>query len=205
MNEFWVGLTTLGKVLFCTALASSTVLVIQIVFMIIGFATGGLGDAVGVDGDLDVDGDGVPDNDQGGSGAVGLITVKGIVSFFAIGSWTALGMILGDVHVAVSIVVGVVAGAITLVGVGLLYKALYKLQSSGNIKMNNAIGKIGEVYIPLKANGGSGKVNVVIQERLVEADAKTLGDVDLPTGSMVKVVDVINEVLIVEAAKNKEE
>lgn len=204
MNEFWAGLTTLGKVLFCTALAASTVLVIQIIFMIIGFATGGLGDAVGVDGDLDVDGDGVPDSDHSGAGAVGLITIKGIVSFFAIGSWTALGMLLGNVNVAASIIVGVIAGLATLIGVGFLYKALYKLQSNGNIKMSNAIGKLGEVYIPITAHGGSGKINVVIQERLVEADARTLGDVDLPTGSMVKVVDVVNEVLIVEPAQKTE-
>jgi hypothetical protein len=171
--------------------------------MIVGFATGGLGDDIGSAGG-DLDGDGVPDGTDG-SGEVGLITVKGIVSFFAVGSWTALGMLLGNVHTAVCIVVGVLAGIATLIGVGFLYRALYKLQSNGNIKMTNAIGLVGEVYIPISANGGTGKVNVVVQERLVEADAKTMGDKDLKTGSLVKVVNVVNGVLIVVAADDNVE
>ena len=200
MNEFWASLDTLGKVLFCTALAASTVLVIQIVLMIIGFATGGLGDSLGVDGDVDVDGDGVPD-DHSGSGVVGLITIKGIVSFFAVGGWTALGLDISKAHPAVTIIVGVIVGIATLIGVGLIYRALYKLESNGSIQYKNAVGKTAEVYIPIKP-GSVGKVNVVIQERLVEADARTLGDEEIATGAMVKIVDIINGVFVVETLNN---
>lgn len=202
MNEFWASMDTFGKVLFCTALASSTVLVIQIVFMIIGFATGGLGDAVGIDGG-DIDGDGISDVNDG-SGEIGLLTIKGIVSFFAVGSWTALGLELGNAHTAVSVTVGLIAGIATLIGVGFLYRALYKLQSNGNIQIKNAIGLTAEVYIPISANGGAGKVNVIVQGRLVEAEAKTLGEKELKTGSLVKIIDVVNGVLIVEAKESEE-
>ena len=199
MNEFWASMDLLGKVLFCTALASTTVLVIQILLMIIGFATGGLGDAVGVDGG-DMDGDGLPDSNDG-AGTVGLITVKGIVSFFAIGGWTALGLNLGGAHVALVIIIGFLAGALTLVGVGFLYRALYKLQSNGSVQLANGVGKTAEVYIPIQAHGGNvGKINVVVQERLVEADARTLGDKDLATGSFVKIVDIVGGVYVVESA-----
>lgn len=194
MAAFWEGLSLFGKILFCTALAGTTVLVIQIIMLIIGFAAGSLGDVDGFDGDIDADGDGIPDGGEG----IGMFTVKGIVAFFSIGGWVGLAMDMAECHPAITAVVAVVSGIVALIGVGFLYKGLYKLQSSGNVNMNNAVGKTAEVYLTIPANGeNTGKVSVTVQERLIEAEARTMGD-SIATGTLVKVVDVINDVLIVE-------
>ena len=64
-----------------------------------------------------------------------------------------------------------------------------KLQSSGNIEIGNAVGKVGQVYIPIK-QGGSGKVNITIQGQYSEFSAISTANETLPTGSYVRVVAV---------------
>lgn len=193
MTEFWNSLSILAKILFCTGLASTLVLLIQIILLIIGFSAGSVGDIDGFDADGDVDLD-----DAGGDG-IGWFTVKGLVAFFALGSWTGFAMDVSGCHEALSISIAFVVGVVALVGVALLYKALNKLQSNGVLNLENAIGKDAEVYLTIPANnGGVGKVTLTVQDRFIEADARTNKDSSLPTGSMVKVVSVVNGVLIVE-------
>lgn len=195
MTEFWLSLSLLAKILFCTGLASTLVLLIQIILLIIGFSAGSVGDVDGFDADGDVD---LDDADGPGDG-VGWFTVKGLVAFFALGSWTGFAMDVSGCHEALSISIAVLVGAVALIGVGLLYKALYKLQSNGAVNLENAIGKDAEVYLTIPANnGGVGKVTLTVQDRFIEAEARTNKNDTLPTGSMVKVVDLVNGVLIVE-------
>lgn len=94
-------LSALEKTYFIIACVASVFLIIQILFMVFG----GDGDA---DADGDIDGDGA--SDGGGDSGVTPFSVKGIVAFFAVGGWTGLLMLSYDVHVAVSVIVSLVAG-----------------------------------------------------------------------------------------------
>lgn len=191
---FWESLSLLSKILFCTGIATTAILLIQIILLIIGFA----GNAFG-DGDFDVDGDGDIDMDDVGGSGVGLFTVKGLVAFFSLGSWTGFAMDVSGCHEALTIGISVLVGIVALIGVGFLYKALNKLQSNGTLNMSNAVGKNAEVYLTIPAsNSGVGKVTLEVQERYIEVNARTLKEESLPTGSIVKVVDIVNGELIVE-------
>ena len=79
-----------------------------------------------------------------------------------------------------------------------------KTDSNGNIKTENAIGKRGEVYSTIPANGkGQGKVNVLVQGKLVEFDAITNKGVELKTGDTIAVIDIKEgNVLVVESDIN---
>ena len=80
-------------------------------------------------------------------------------------------------------------GFMALVGIAWIMKLSSKLQSSGNIDLGYAIGKVGTVYIPVPASmKGSGKVNLTIQERFIEVNAVTTADRKLTTGESVRVV-----------------
>lgn len=194
---FWESLSLLAKILFVTGIASTSVLLIQIILLIIGFASGSFDDFDGAD--VDLDGDGDIDLDDAGSSGIGWFTVKGLVAFFSIGSWTGFAMDVSGCHEALTICISVLTGVVALVGVGFLYKALNKLQYNGIMNLKNAIGKDAEVYLTIPANnGGMGKVNLQLQERYVELDARTNDAEPIPTGSIVKVVGVINGDLIVE-------
>ena len=88
----------------------------------------------------------------------------------------------------------------TLIGIAFLMRGIYKLQSSGNIDISNAIGKVAQVYIPIPAAGaGSGKVTITLQEKFCEYTAITAAAEALKTGSYVRVVSVSDGgVLLVE-------
>jgi hypothetical protein len=191
MTAFWESMDLLSKIMFCLGLASTVALTIQVIFLIIGFAGGSLGDVdgFGADGDIDVD--------DGSAGAeVGFFTLKGILAFFAIGGWVGLGMNMAGLHIALVLAVAIVCGTIGLIGVGYLYRALYKLQSSGNINTDNAVGKIAEVYLTIPPKG-VGKITLNVQERFMEFEARSNAERAIKTGERVKVVEKADGMLIV--------
>lgn len=196
MNEWFVALTLIQKVFFFIALPSSVVLVIQIILMFLGIGN----DDGGVDHDGDIhDGH---DHDDGGYADTGLrfFTVRGLVAFFTVGGWA--GFAFGDnMHYAVTLALALVFGAAALVVVAYMFKWSLKLQYDGTLNLSNAVGRTGEVYIILGADGKVGKITVEVQGRLIEMDAVTNGGKDLKAGTAVKVVAMQNEsTAIVEPA-----
>jgi hypothetical protein len=84
-----------------------------------------------------------------------------------------------------------------------LFYFVSQMTDSGTMNINNAKGKIATVYIPIKAKRSNmGKVQIKIQSSLRELDAITDEEEDLQTSSIVKVIDIINDnVLLVEKSK----
>ena len=75
---------------------------------------------------------------------------------------------------------------------------LGKLNEEGTLDINNSIGKIGTVYLRIPGDRkGMGKVQIKVQG-FQTLDAITDDLEELPTGSVVEVIDIINnEVLLV--------
>ena len=96
--------------------------------------------------------------------------------------------------------IALAVGIATMLIIAKLMQASMRIQSNGNIYIRNAIGATGSVYLSVPPQGnGRGKVSVIVQERLREYDAITYGDDKLPTGSAVRVTDVIPpDTLVVE-------
>lgn len=187
---FWESLLTVEKVYFIIGCVASGLLLVQLIMLLIGF--GGDGD---MDGDVDMD----TDND----GGIGIFTIKGIIAFFALGSWIALAASKGGLHWGWTLLIFFVSGTVALIGVGFLYKYAYKLQSNGNIDSSLAVGKIGEVYLTIPGNnGGHGKLSVTLQGKLCEIDAVTNGANAIATGQSAKIVGVIGDTYIVEAVND---
>ncbi len=205
MVEWWNALNLTQQIYLCAAIPFTIVLVIQTILTFVGL--GGHGDADGADADTDADADiGVTDHIDGhaedvNAAAAGFrfFTVRGIVAFFCIFGW--VGYLLGgsSMPVALTVLISVAAGLLAMLAIGLMFSAARRLQDSGNIRYANAVGKAAQVYIPVPANReGRGKVMVLIQERLVEAEAITDGDSRLKTGETVQVVGNIGNTLIVK-------
>ena len=92
-----------------------------------------------------------------------------------------------------ALVLAVLAGAVFMVVVYWLMKAIYKLSDSGNVDFRNAVGRTGNVYFPIPAKGqGVGQVQVTVQDRLREIPAVTDGDDELKTGTSIRVVRVLD-------------
>ena len=197
MINWWNELLLIQQIFALIAIPSTFLIVLQTVLMLIGIGGDNAADA---DGDIDVDDLEIPDD------GLALFTVRGVTSMLCITGWVAVALLETTLPQGVSIAIAILSGVATLIGMAYLMRAVYKLQSSGNIDVENCIGKIGEVYIPIPASGnGSGKVNLTVQEKFSEFSAITTSDDQLKTGAFVRVVAVgPSGVLVVEPldAKN---
>lgn len=196
MIAWWNSMDLVGQIMALIAIPSTLVLVAQTILLLFGIG-GDDADADGIDltgnGEVDTPGDGGPDG-------LALFSIRGIMAMAAVGGWSGLVMHEAGINTAVTVLLACAFGFMALVGVAYLMKLSMKLQNDGTINLGYAIGKVGTVYIPIpESMKGSGKVNITIQERLIEANAVTNADRKLATGESVRVVATDESgVLVVE-------
>lgn len=204
MIEWWNELLLAQQIFALIAIPSTLVLIIQTILTLVGMG----GDNADVDTDVASDG-----SDVGTDGAdinvtddgLALFSLRGILSMLCIAGWVGVALLETSLPEWLSILIAALCGIATLIGIAFLMRAIYKLQSSGNIDIENCIGKVGEVYLTIPASGnGSGKINVTVQEKYTEFTAITASQEPLKTGSYVRVVAVSEAgVLLVEPLQNK--
>ncbi len=207
MFAWWESLSTFSQVLACMAIPATLILLIQTIMMLIGLGSGSDADVDGdidtdvdvdVDTDVDVDadvgdgvfGDDLPEGDLDPSGFDGLriFSVRGIIAFFVVFGWMGIALDSANISSYITLPVSIAAGFAVMVLIAFLFKAIMKLESSGNIDIRNALGVSGTVYLKIPAKReGSGKVNVMIQGSYCERDAVTDNEESLPTGSEIVV------------------
>ena len=198
--------------LFCAVLGG-VVLVFQIVLTLIGADadSGGVDVAhdlgghdfgmhdvgahdLGATGHVDVSAghDGVGDmHDADTATGVRVISVRTLVAgitFFGLGGLGAQSTGAGPFVVWA---VALLAGAAAMYSVYWMFATLYSLRSDGTVRIANALGRHGSVYLRIPANeSGMGKVQINMQSRTVEYLATTAGEA-LPTGAGIVVVDIV--------------
>ena len=201
----WFMLDPLRSVLLCVAIPATVIMILQTVMIFIGMAGHTDVDVQGDNGIDGVFGNDAPDATDVHMGDSGLriFTVRGIVAFLAVGSWAGLSALSLTGSAAAAIITAFVAGTLALLLVAWFFRWAASLNENGTLQMDNAVGKMGEVYITVPANmGGSGKVNVIIQGRLTEAEAMTEADRPLKYGETVEVVGMaVGNVLKVKPTK----
>ncbi len=174
-----------GQIFALIAIPSTLVLVVQTLLLLFGIG----GDDIDADG-IDLTGNGVADTPgDGGADGMVLFSLRGIMAMAAVGGWSGLVMHEAGIALPVTIILSLAFGFMALVLIAWLMKISENLQSSGNIVLGYAIGKVGTVYIPIPEKmKGSGKINITIQERFLEVDAMTNAERKLATGESVRVV-----------------
>ncbi|MDO9628286.1 MAG: hypothetical protein Q7I99_00175 [Acholeplasmataceae bacterium] len=179
---WWESLSVFQQVMFVIAVSSSAVMLIFLVLMLIGIDGA---DFDGVD-TPDLDLDFLNDEPLSGIGGLRIVSLKGVLAFLSIGGWTAY-LFVNLVNPIFASLIGVVLGCVAAYLQALAYRAMMRLESSGNIDYKNAVGKTGTVYMRVpKNNSGKGKITLVIQERYTEIDAVTdEGEDILPKTSIV--------------------
>jgi hypothetical protein len=132
------------------------------------------------------------------AGGLKIVTLRGVIAFLAVGGWTAFGL-FADIGYW-SIAAGFVAGAAVAVLFAVLMRALMKLEGRGNLNFNNALGATGTVYLNIPPKRmGTGKIVVLLQERLIDCDAMTDDVNKIENGAAVKITDVLDQnIFIVE-------
>lgn len=185
MIGWFNSLDTLQRVFTLIAIPSTVILLIQTILFFFGLGSDG-----------DADGDGLADS-TGGDDGFALFSIRSIMAMLCVGGWS--GIVLAEyMPGAPAIIIAVIIGFAALIGMALLIKLILKLQSNGNIQLSNAIGKVGQVYIPIPPKmSGRGKVTLTIQDNFTEVSAVTNDDSAIRTGETVRVVSTDEMGLVV--------
>jgi hypothetical protein len=194
---WWSTMSTLEQVLFILASSSTAIMIIFLIMMLLGF------DSDEFDGgDVpDMSSDGINDEPITGIAGLKILTLRGVLVLVAIGSWTSF-LLVSSLGIIWGLLIGLVAGVIATYIQALAFRATLRLESSGNIDYNNAIGKMGTVYLRVpKKRTGKGKISMIVQDRLVEVDAITDQDIDLLPKSSVEVIGLLDSTTLIVKSK----
>lgn len=125
------------------------------------------------------------------TGAMKMLSVQALCAFLMGFGWTAFAAYRGSgLGPGLSALVGLAGGAAMMWLLGFLLRSALRMESSGNISIQSALGCEGEVYVTVpKAGGGRGQVRVVIGERQRIFTAISAGG-ELRPPTRVKVVRV---------------
>ena len=188
MEQWFAALTLFEKIYWLVALISSAIFVVLIILTIVG----GDADDMGGDVDAEVDGD----------GGIGFqfLSFKNLMGFFTIFGWSGIACLDGGLSKVLTVGISVFCGLLMMTAMAALFYYLAKLQSSGTLKLKNALNEIGEVYLTIGANRSKiGKVSINVQGTLRELEALTDEEHDLTQSNVVRVKEITaNGILIVE-------
>ncbi len=191
----WFNQDPLYAVLWMLAIPSSVILILQTILLLFGIGAGSDGDIdTDLDTDMDADTEADTDNFDGvmEDSGLRLFTVRGMVAFFAVGSWSGITALSLGAHPLLAVFIALVMGFLALLFVAYFIKWTLRLQHDGTMKPDEAVGKEGEVYMTVGANRSSrGKVNIIIGQQLVELDAITEEDTAIKYGERVTVTQVL--------------
>lgn len=190
LTNWWETLTGLQKIFWGIAFPFTLFFVLQTILTFI--SSGGEVD-VEIESDVDMDSDG----DDGIK--FQFISLKNLVAFFTMFGWSGLACLDVGLSNITTILIATVCGLFMMLIMASIFYFMGKLSDSGTLRLRNAIGKTGSVYLTIPSNkGGYGKVQINIQGSLRELSALTNDAESIPTAAIVKVEDVINgEILMV--------
>ena len=197
MNLFeLVGLgdvTGLDLLFASAALVGGLLFIAWFFLLMIGGLAGGLLDGVGVDVDM------------GADLSFKAFTFQGIVAFVLMFGLVGLALSRSDQHQMVALLAGTAAGGASMWTMGKMFQVFYSVQSSGNMNIDNAVGKNGTVYMRIKP-GEVGQIQVEVQGamRTLDAIAKNPEDY-FKSGDTVTVKEIIAGRMVVVPFGQKSE
>lgn len=189
----WSAIGMFEQIFWALAIPATLIFLVLIVLTIFGGDT-----ETDVDTDTDAniaDGDTIPFQ---------FISLKNIVAFFTVFGWSGIAFIQAGLAYWLVILLSVLCGLLMMFLMASLFYFMSKLAENGTLKMKNAIGKLGEVYLVIPAKrGGMGKVQLNVQGSMRTLDAITDDLEKIPTSSIIQVLDVIDDqILLVKKQGN---
>ena len=186
-GEWWEAFSTTEQVFWLIGGSGTVLLLLQ---TLLGF--------VGADADADIS----MDIDTEISAEFGMVSFKSLVAFFTFFGWMGVVGMGRGWSLPIVILAAIGAGMVAMFLVAYMLFQFQKLESSGTMKIEEALLVEGEVYLAIPAAaGGMGQVSLELSGNIRELDAMTTG-ANIPTGARIRVVDILEEnVLLVEEVK----
>jgi membrane protein implicated in regulation of membrane protease activity len=126
-------------------------------------------------------------------------TLVAAITFFGL---VGLAAKSADQNPGIQLLLAVAAGIGAMYGVHWLMRTIGRLGEDATIRVRSALGQEGTVYVPIAgARAQAGKIQLKLQNRLVEYEAVTSSTDRLPTGMKVRVIGIAGNMLEVEPIK----
>jgi hypothetical protein len=179
MIDYWLNLPPAEKTFTGIGIFSSLILTIQMGMVMLGGA-------------IDMPEAEVADTGEGG--ASGIFSIRTIGAFFAGFGWAGAAMLQGGHSTGAATFVATLSGSAFLGVVIYLMSYLHSLRQEGTLNYSNAIGNVGNVYLPIPPKRkGMGQVEVMVQGRLRIVQALSDSDKKIGNRVAVRVTDTIDE------------
>lgn len=191
MDLLYSGNSAIGPLFALCAIVGGALFVVRLLFQFLGLA----GDTHILDmtdtGDVDF---------QNGDADAGFkwLSLQGLTAFFTMFGLVGLAMDAANMQEISSLAAAVAAGCASVWSIEKLFQMMAGLQSSGNVNIQNAVGKEGTVYLNIGPSE-RGKVEINLQNRLRVMDAMTESGETIATGETVRILKIFDSsVLVVE-------
>lgn len=185
---WWEGLNLINRIYWIVAIPATIFFVIQIVMTFVGADT----DV----GDLDTPGDVDASIDADAGIGFQLISLKNFIGFLTIFGWSGIACLDSDLSIPLTVLISTVSGVLMMVIMATIFYFMGKLVETGNVVMDNAVGKTGTVYLPIGAQRATmGKIQIQ-HHGFQTLDAITDEPNSIPTGTLVQVVGLVNDTLL---------
>lgn len=183
ITSWWIELSSTEQMYWGIALIASVIFIFQMLLSFIGLDTE-LADGVDFD---EID------------GGFSIFSFRGIVSFFLFFGWGGVVALGNGFTAPKALMIAFLIGFLAMVAVAYVFAQMLRLQESGTVKMERALGQSGEVYLTIPGNKeGLGKIHLKLDGKTMEFDAVT-DKTTIVTGSFIKVKNIDRDnVMLVE-------
>ena len=187
LSAWYESLPFILQMYWACAAIGSVIFIIQLALTLIGMDSG----------DVEVDFDGADTMDYGDG--LSLFSVRAFINFLIGFGFAGICFYNIISNTLLLLVVSIAVGTLLAWSILLLWNKIKGLEKKENYSIRDSVGITASVYLRIPANRqASGKVQVSLGGSVREFSAVTDGDA-LPTGTMVKIVEVINsETVLVE-------
>ena len=192
METWWEGISTLNRVFVCSAIVFSLLFVWQIIMTAMGVGSHDAGHFEGSDVHGDLNAPIHYEVHEFASDAFTLISVRSILAFATIFSWSGAIYLAQDTPVFYAIVYSFIWGFVAMLGVSSVLHLLLGMQEQGNVSAAWAIGEEGVVYINIPQDG-QGKARLMIRGVMTVINASSKNGSPIAAGTRIKVVNILNQ------------
>jgi hypothetical protein len=169
------------KFYFICAIIGGAVFFLQFLLGLVGH-----GDSHDIDGHVDTGDIGHDTNFF-----TGILSLRAVVAGLAVFGLMGMFGLSEGWHEGLVLLVAVLSALATMLLVAIVMRSMLRLHAEGTIRLENAVGRPGTVYLGIPAGrSGLGKVTLTLQGRTVEFQAVTPGPA-LNTGAKVNVTKII--------------
>ena len=192
MQEWWIGLSGTTQFFYGMAAFFSVFFLWQILGAFIGLD----GDATDFGGDVtDVPADMDFDDVMASSEAFKMLSLRSIITFFTLFSWGSALYTADGVGVVKSMGIASIWGLVGMFSIAAIFYFMGKMSETGTKDISTAKGKVATVYLDIPAKG-FGEIKTSVSGAIEHIKAQSVNGEALPSGTQVRVVQVVSQTLV---------